>query len=85
MVRLELTISGDYMEIEVIDRGRGMEDVARAMEPAYSTDPERMGLGFAFMQSFMDKLSVESTPQKGTRVKMIRRAGVPRRAAVPEQ
>jgi len=85
MVRLEMSIAGEYMEIEIIDSGKGIEDIEKAMEPAYSTDPERMGLGFAFMRSFMDKLEVHSTPGRGTRVKMSRRAGSPRKAAVPEQ
>ncbi|SFQ96448.1 anti-sigma F factor [Desulfoscipio geothermicus] len=84
-VRLELRVAEEYMEIEVIDQGKGIKDISQALEPAYSTDPERMGLGFAFMQSFMEKFSVQSTPGKGTRIKMSRRAGAPRQAAVPEQ
>jgi stage II sporulation protein AB (anti-sigma F factor) len=84
-VRLEIHVAEEYMEIEVIDQGKGIEDISRALEPAYSTDPERMGLGFAFMQSFMEKFTVQSVPGKGTRVKMSRKAGAPRRAAVPEQ
>lgn len=85
VVRLEISIAGEYMELLVIDRGKGIQDIRQALEPAYSTDPERMGLGFSFMQSFMDKFEVQSAPGKGTRVKMSRRAGAPRRAAVPEQ
>ncbi len=85
VVRVEMSIAGEYMEIEIIDSGKGIEDIEKAMEPAYSTDPERMGLGFAFMRSFMDKLEVHSTPGRGTRVKMSRKAGSTRKAAVPEQ
>ena len=40
------------------------------MEPAYSTDPERMGLGFVFMKSFMDQVHVNSTVGQGTKVTM---------------
>lgn len=85
VVRLEMTVAGEYMEVAVIDGGKGIEDIQQAMEPAYSTDPERMGLGFSFMQSFMDKFEVHSEPGQGTRVIMSRRAKAPRRAAVPEQ
>ncbi|KJS14141.1 MAG: ATPase [Peptococcaceae bacterium BRH_c8a] len=85
VVRLEISIADEYMELVVIDRGIGIEDIEKALEPAFSTDPERMGLGFSFMQSFMDKFNVQSEPGQGTRVKMSRRAGATRRAAVPEQ
>ncbi len=85
VVRLEMSIADEYMELVVIDRGKGIEDIQKALEPAFSTDPERMGLGFSFMQSFMDKFKVQSKPGQGTRVKMSRRAGAPRRAVVPEQ
>ena len=52
-----------------------IDDVAKAMEPMYTTgDPsERAGLGFAVMQSFMDKVRVSSTPGKGTRVTLTKR------------
>jgi len=85
VVRLEISIADEYMELVVTDSGKGIEDIQKALEPAYSTDPERMGLGFSFMRSFMDKFSVQSEPGKGTRVIMSRRAGAPRRAAVTEQ
>ena len=85
LVRLEISIAGEYMEMEVVDYGKGMEDIEKAMEPAFSTHPERMGLGFSFMRSFMDKFSVQSAPGKGTSIRMSKRAGAPRRAAVQEQ
>lgn len=53
--------------IKIRDRGCGIEDVKKAMEPLYSSlGGERAGLGFAVMESFCDKLSVRSTPGKGT-------------------
>lgn len=63
------------VRITISDRGVGIEDVPRAMEPMYTTgDPsERAGLGFAVMQSFMDKVRVSSTPGKGTRVTLTKR------------
>ena len=58
--------------IKVKDRGCGIEDVKKAMEPLFTTAPEeeRAGLGFAVMESFMDTLRVFSTPGKGTSVVM---------------
>lgn len=66
---------GGTVRITVTDRGVGIPDVAKAMEPMYTTgDPEeRSGLGFAVMQSFMDKVHVSSTPGRGTRVTMTKR------------
>jgi stage II sporulation protein AB (anti-sigma F factor) len=74
-VRVEVELDSGLLTVVVIDAGRGMEDVAWAMQPAVSSDPERMGLGFAFMQSHMDSLVVDSAPGKGTRVTMTKRAG----------
>ena len=59
-----------YLEVE--DQGRGIEDVEQAMEPLFTTKPEldRSGMGFSFMEAFMDDLEVTSAPGKGTCVKM---------------
>jgi len=62
----------DRLEITVKDAGVGIEDIDKAMEAAYSTDPERMGLGFVFMKSFMDDVIVESEVGNGTSVKLIK-------------
>lgn len=57
--------------IKVRDKGCGIEDVKKAMEPLFTTGGEdRAGLGFAVMQSFMDKMSVRSGVSKGTTVTM---------------
>ncbi|MGI9861224.1 anti-sigma F factor [Moorella naiadis] len=69
-VTVERTDAG--LVITVTDQGKGIPDIALAMQPAYSTDPERMGLGFAFMQSFMDELEVTSEVNRGTRVRMLK-------------
>jgi len=58
------------LEVEVEDWGRGMEDVEKAREPSYSTLPDHLGLGFAFMENFMDGVEVWSEPGRGTRVRM---------------
>lgn len=60
------------LEIMVEDRGRGIEDLTRALEAAYSSDPTRMGLGFTFMKSFMDDMEVNTTPGEGTTVRLRR-------------
>ena len=72
----KVTIAADLLAdgilITISDHGVGIEDVKKAMEPSYSTDPERMGLGFAFMQSFSDRLEVESAKNQGTTVKLFK-------------
>lgn len=70
VVRIQAFLHDDGLEVVVEDEGSGISDVTRALEPGYSTDPERPGLGFVFMQSFMDRLGVDSTPGRGTRVAM---------------
>ena len=59
------------------DYGIGIEDIQRAMEPLYTSKPEqdRSGMGFAFMEAFMDKVEVESIPGEGTIVKMKKTTG----------
>ena len=77
-VRLCCVLENNILHIEVIDSGKGIEDVERAMEPLYTTKPqlERSGMGFAFMEAFMYDLEVESTPGQGTKVRMIKKIGV---------
>ena len=60
--------------IKIKDSGCGIEDVAKAREPLFTTAPseERAGLGFALMESLMDKLRVSSKPGKGPTVPMER-------------
>jgi len=58
--------------IRVRDKGCGIENVKKAMEPMFTTDPEgeRSGMGFSFMEAFMDQVEVESQPNHGTLVTM---------------
>ncbi len=65
-------IKENALIISVKDKGVGISDVKKAMEPMFTTDTqnERAGLGFAVMQAFMDKVKVFSNPGKGTRVVM---------------
>ena len=70
-------IDGEWLELSVEDRGVGIADVEKAMEPLYTTRPEleRSGMGFLFMEAFMDEVKVESEPGKGTAVMMKKRNG----------
>ena len=65
---------GQKLWVDVIDKGVGIRDVAKAMEPLFTTKPEkdRSGMGFTFMDAFMDTLEVTSAPEKGTTVRMSR-------------
>ncbi|MGN0160771.1 MAG: anti-sigma F factor [Lachnospiraceae bacterium] len=72
---LECYIEEDEITVIVEDHGVGIEDVQRAKQPLYTTKPEeeRSGMGFSFMEIFMDSLEVESSLGQGTRVTMKKR------------
>lgn len=73
VVVLEITLREEKtIDIVVEDKGCGIEDVEQALQPAYSSVPDRMGLGFVFMQSFMEKLEVTSEVGVGTKVRMVK-------------
>ena len=65
---------GREVHITVTDKGVGIPDIPQAMEPLFTTGnpEERSGLGFAVMQSFMDKDKVTSKPGKGTKVLLVK-------------
>ena len=71
-VQIYAGIEGRTLHLEISDRGVGIPDVKKAMEPLYTTRPEleRSGMGFSFMEAFMDEVQVESEPGKGTIVRM---------------
>lgn len=64
-----------YVRIRIKDRGCGIEDLKRSMQPAWTSDPagERGGMGFTIMESFTDKMSVKTAVGKGTSVTMVKR------------
>ena len=64
--------------VEIEDFGKGIEDVEKAMEPLFTTkaEAERSGMGFSFMEAFMDELKVYSGKNSGTTVIMKKRIGV---------
>ncbi|MBQ8207548.1 MAG: anti-sigma F factor [Clostridia bacterium] len=63
-------LEGRTVRIEIKDKGKGIEDIALARTPLYTTSPEteRSGMGFTVMESFMDKITVRSRVGKGTTV-----------------
>ena len=75
LVVMECTVDQERrVIISISDNGVGIEDVGKAREPLFTTMPgeERSGMGFTVMESFMDKLEVESAPGEGTRITMIK-------------
>lgn len=78
--KIELTAAvteDERLELVIEDWGVGIEDVAAAMQSNWSARPEHMGLGFTFMQTFMDETEVISAPGQGTKVRMRKGFGFP--------
>lgn len=74
---VETTIDGNEIRVCITDYGKGIDDIEKAMEPFYTTDREheRSGMGFTFMEVFMDNLKVESVKNKGTVISMSKKIG----------
>lgn len=72
IITLECTLDKNTVTISISDCGVGIEDIEKAREPLYSGKPEmeRSGMGFTIMEAFMDELTVESIPNKGTKITM---------------
>lgn len=72
IICLQAEILERELTVTVRDTGIGIPDITRAMEPMFTTDPEgeRSGMGFSFMEAFMDEVRVESEPGQGTVVTM---------------
>lgn len=71
-IEMRLSYKERELYVDIIDYGAGICDVEKAMEPMYTSKPDkdRSGMGFTFMEAFMDELSVESETDKGTVVHM---------------
>ena len=72
MVKIHSLIIDNEIIIEIIDQGKGIENIDLAKEPLYTTKPnlERSGMGFTIMESFMDEVEVESIVGLGTKITM---------------
>lgn len=72
IIFIETTINANEVEVKIRDNGCGIDDIDKAMEPLFTTRPEeeRSGMGFSFMEIFMDSLKVISEKNKGTTVIM---------------
>ncbi len=78
LLEISAAIEGSSLEVRITDYGKGIEDIQKAMEPMYTTDAEheRSGMGFTFMEVFMDELKVFSDGGRGTTVVMKKNFGV---------
>ena len=76
-IKMHCVLENNEILVEVIDEGVGIENIAKAMEPLYTSRPEleRSGMGFSFMEAFMDSLEVRSEVGKGTTVIMTKKIG----------
>lgn len=74
---IEASVEEDTFEVSVEDFGKGIKDISKAMEPLYTTrrDLERSGMGFVFMEAFMDSIHVTSKVGEGTKVTMKKKIG----------
>ena len=76
-ILIDAVVEKDTLEVSVQDFGVGIADIEKAMEPLYTTrrDLERSGMGFVFMEAFMDTIKVISKPGEGTKVTMTKKIG----------
>ena len=77
IIKVHSKLYENEIEIEISDTGEGIENIAEAREPLYTTkgNLERSGMGFTIMESFMDNLTVESIVGLGTKITMKKRIG----------
>ena len=74
IIKLKACIRGDTLEIVITDKGAGIPDIEKAVQPLFTTGgSERSGMGFTIMDSFMDKMKVRSKEGKGTTVTLCKR------------
>ena len=76
-IEVRCRMQGRIIWVDVIDKGIGIENISKAMEPMFTTKPEkdRSGMGFTFMEAFMDEVTVESQVGNGTTVHMKKTIG----------
>ncbi len=71
-IYIECSIDGNQLTVNITDHGVGIQDIAKAREPFYTTkaSQERSGMGFTLMETFMDRLDVTNLPKGGLSVCM---------------
>ena len=71
-IYMKMSLQDNLFIVEIEDKVIGIEDINKAMEPLYTTkeDEDRSGMGFCFMEAFMDNLEVESKVGQGTKIIM---------------
>ena len=76
-IEVRCRMQGRVIWVDVIDKGIGIENISKAMEPMFTTKPEkdRSGMGFTFMEAFMDEVTVDSQVGDGTTVHMKKTIG----------
>lgn len=77
IINIYIEIEDKNVAITIADNGEGIDNIEQAREPLFTTKPEeeRSGMGFTFMELFMDKLTVESVRGEGTIVHMVKKIG----------
>ena len=77
IIYIEVAVMGQEVTVTIKDEGVGIVDIEKAMEPMFTTDMtgERSGMGFSFMEAFMDEVQVISAPGEGTQITMKKRIG----------
>lgn len=72
IVHMECRLIDNIIEIDIIDHGKGIENIEMAKQALYTSKPEmdRSGMGFTIMESFMDELKIESVIGLGTKIHM---------------
>ncbi len=80
LVYLKCQIQDRTIKVVIEDSGNGIEDIEQAMQPMYTSKPnlERSGIGFSFMENFMDSLDVISIKGEGTKVVMTKTIELPK-------
>lgn len=77
LIYLECILFENAMEVIITDKGCGIEDIPKAMEPLYTSSPEmeRSGMGFTIMESFCDGFNIESIVDEGTKIRLFKKFG----------
>ncbi|MFA9464258.1 MAG: anti-sigma F factor [Velocimicrobium sp.] len=85
-IQITCKISEQDFIVEIQDQGVGIENIEKAREPLYTTRPEweRSGMGFVFMETFMDSLEIESKISEGTKIRMKKKIGGDKRRSGDE-